>query len=171
MEDRMLINRLLLSVRTMISTAEREHTQLQKLNSDYQMQLTELNSCRRRLLFSANDKDAIVNLVTLVNELEIKRNRLDSVKNQLSTRPSAALSYIIMIIECTQDLRLSLTPRLRNELRSITRIVEESRGMNVDYSALVSLAIRGSVWLTAKDSGTMTDMTKRLFIALKNAVV
>lgn len=76
-----------------------------------------------------------------------------------------------MIAENTQEIKTSSMICVRNELRSITRIVEESRGMNVDYSALVSLAIRGSVWLTAKDSGTMTDMTKRLFIALKNAVV
>ena len=169
MEDRMFMNRTLFSVRTMILTAEKERTQLQKYNSDYQAQLAELNSYRRKLLFSANDEDAMSNLVTLVNELEITRNRLDALKNNLSTLLSAALSSIVMIIESTQDLRLGLMPRLRNEIRSITRIVEDTRGVNVNYSALVSVAIRGTLLLTTKDNGS--EITKRLFIALKNAVV
>jgi len=167
----MFINRLLLSARTMISTAEKERTQLQKFNTDYQAQLAELNAYRRKLLFSANDEDAMTNLVTLVNELEITRNRLDAIKNHLSILLSAALSSIVMIFESTQDLRLSITPRLRNEIRFITRIVEETKGLNVDYSSLASLAIRGTVLLTTKDNGSMTEITRRLFVVLKNVVI
>ena len=171
MDNRMLNNRLLNTARMLILLAEEEEPLLQKLNSDYQTQLSELNSYRRKLIFSANNEGSITQLVTIVNNLEVTRNRLDASKNHLSTLLSATLSYVVMIIESTQDPRLSITPRLRNVIRSITRIVEESKGLNVDYSALVSLAIRGSILLTIKESGTMGVMTKRLFIALKNAVV
>lgn len=166
--DERTFNRLFFSVRSHISSAQEELNILQRLNATYQSRLSDLNAYRRQLLFSSSEDDTITNLVILVNELEVLRNRLDASKNHLSSLLSAALSYLVMIAENSQEVKTSSMIRLRNEVRAITRIVEGSKGLSVDYSALVAVAARGAVIMGITENG---EITRRLFVALKNVVL
>lgn len=166
--DERTLNRLLFSVRSHISSAQEELTILQRLNATYQSRLSELNAYRRQLLFSTSEDDTIPTMVTLVNDLEVLRNRLDASKNHLSALLSAALSYIVMIAENSQETKTTSMIRARNGVRAITRIVESSKGLNVNYSALVAGAAQGAVIMGIKEDG---EVTRRLFVALKDAVL
>ena len=166
--DERTFNRLFFSVRSHISSAQEELDILQRLNATYQSRLSELNSYRRKLLFSSSEDDAVVKIVELVNEIEVLRNRLDVSKNLFAGLLAAALSYLVMVAEYSQNTKTSSMIRVRNEVRAITRIVEGCKGLNVDYSALVTVAARGAVIMGIKENG---EITSRLFVALKNLVL
>lgn len=163
--------RLLHSVRLLVVSAEEESTTLKALYTAYQLRLNALNSSRRKLLFSGNEADTIANIVSLINEIELVKNDLEASKIHLSTLLSSALSYLVCVIENNQSMNSMSMHRLINEIRKITELVQDTKSMNVDYSTLSSLVIRGSILMTMKEKDASTGITIRLFDVLKNAII
>jgi len=171
MIDRQENYRLLNSVRNDISYAENEIDTLKRLFSVYQSRMNDLNTYRRKMLFSPNEIGVASEFISLVNELEIVNNNLNASRVRIAMLLTAALSVIVNQIEYSEKLSPLLMPRIRNILRNITGIVQETKEFNVDYSSIASLAIRGSFLMTFKENITTASPTKRLFDVLLKVIV
>ena len=159
------------NIRSLLVSAEEEARALLELNKKYQSSLFSLNSSRRKLLFIANDSETLSKIISLINDLELIRDAIESSRCRLSALLSSAMSYLVSIAENAQDMQSVPMRRLRNDLRTITNIVQDTKAMNVDYSTLASLATRGALLMRMKDKGVSSEMTNRLFFVLKNTIV
>lgn len=162
---------LVFNVRPLLSSAEEEVGTLLALNRKYQSNLFSLNSIRRKLLFSANDPEVLSRVILLINDLELMRDNIENSRCHLSAILSSAMTYLVNVAESEQDMQSLTMRRLRNDLRTITKMVQDTKVVNVDYSALVSLATYGSVVMSYKEKSLNSEMTRRLFVALKNSLI
>lgn len=134
---------LLRSATKYLSQAEKEEGFVVELDKTFEQKLQELDEHRRELLYLDKGHQDIVDLASLILDIEISRNSLDASKYKLSSYLSASMSYLTELyaasIESPNSYFLS---QVANKLRQIVRIVRSTKNVDVDYSGLMSLAVR-----------------------------
>lgn len=171
MEREIINSSLGYNIRPLLASAAKESDVLMELNRKYQSTLFSLNSSRRKLLFISNDSETLSKVIALINDLELIRDGIESSRYRLSALLSSAMTYLVSVAEIEQDMQSLPMRRLRNDLRTITRIVQNTKNVNVDYSVLASLATRGSVLMGYKEKNMSSEVTRRLFVALKDTLI
>lgn len=134
---------LLRSATKYLNLAEKEQGFVVDLDKAFEQKLQKLDEHRREMLYLDKGHQDIVNLASLTLDIEISRKSLDASKYKLSSYLSASLSYLIELYAASIENPSSFfLPQVANKLRQIVRIVRNTKNADVDYSCLMSLAIR-----------------------------
>lgn len=134
---------LLKSATKYLNQAEKELGFVVDLDKAFEQKLQELDEHRREMLYLDKGHQDIINIASLTLDIEISRKRLDASKYKLSSYLSASLSYLIELYAASIGNTGSFfLPQVASKLRQIVLIVRYTKNTDVDYSCLMSLAIR-----------------------------
>lgn len=125
-----------------MNQAERTRWQVMECKKRYDETMTKLDKLRRRMVFVERETPEILELVSVMMDLEVVRVEKKSMENKFKNLIAASISYTLTAVELLNVDSTYISSQIVLVLRQAVMLIRSVRELNIDFSSIYAQAVK-----------------------------